>query len=128
MNMAAGDNRVRVFMSYSRNDADFVTWLSSALESRGCVVDFDRSTEDPGNVTLGISAEDAWRPRLKEMITSAVVIIPVFSSNIIQSKPCDDEIAFAQGLNKRIIPVLCQSMDLETLPPRLSALNVKITF
>ena len=34
MNMAAGDSRVRVFPSYSRKDADFVIWLSSALESR----------------------------------------------------------------------------------------------
>lgn len=128
MNAKAEDDRIRVFLSYSRKDLDFVVWLSSALQRHGCLTDFDRSTEDPGNVTAGISAEDAWWTRLEEMITSAEVIVFVVSPDSVKSKVCDEEIAFSQGMGKRIIPVLCRSIDFAKAPPRLSALNVKINF
>jgi hypothetical protein len=41
---------------------------------------------------------------------------------------CDEEIAFAQGLSKRIICVLRRPIDFAKAPPRLSALNIKISF
>src|SRR6266480_1311711 len=127
VNVTAKDSQTRVFLSYSRKDLDFVVWLSLALGRHGCLTDFDRSSEEPSNVTTGISAEDAWWARLEEMITAAEVMIFVVSPDSIRSKVCDEEIAFAQGLGKRIIPVLCRSIDFSTAPPRLSTLNVKIS-
>src|SRR5204862_7726098 len=44
------------------------------------------------------------------------------------SKVCDEEIAYAQGLRKRIIPILRRSIDFAKAPPRLSALMVKLEF
>jgi hypothetical protein len=105
---AVEDSRTRVFLSYSRKDLDFVIWLSSALGRHGCSTDFDRSTDNPSNIATGISAEDAWWTRLEEMITSAEVMIFVVSPDSIQSKVCSEEIAFAQTIGKRIIPVLMQ--------------------
>lgn len=66
--------------------------------------------------------------RLEEIITSAEVIVFVVSPDSARSKVCDEEIAFAQAMGKRIIPVLCRPIDFATAPPRLSALNVKISF
>jgi len=128
VNATEEDDRVRVFLSYSRKDLDFVIWLSSAFETYGCMADFDLSTEDPRNVISGISAEDAWWTRLEEMITSAEVIVFVVSPDSIRSKVCDEEIAFSQGMGKRIIPVQCRSIDFAKAPPRLSTLNIKIAF
>jgi hypothetical protein len=124
----AENDRTRVFLSYAREDLDFLLWLSSALEGKGCLADFDLSVQDPDNVTAGISAEDAWRPRVEEMITSAEVIVFVVSPDSIKSKDCDYEIAFAQRMGKRLIPILCRPINFQQAPPRISALNVKITF
>ncbi|SHF61766.1 toll/interleukin-1 receptor domain-containing protein [Streptoalloteichus hindustanus] len=128
MDTATPDGRTRVFLSYSRKDSDFVHWLAAELTGRGCVADFDQSTADPSNVDTGISAEDAWWARLEEMITLADVVVFVVSPDSARSPICDEEIAFAQNLGKRIIPVLCRPIDFATAPPRLSALNIKISF
>ncbi|WP_189787482.1 toll/interleukin-1 receptor domain-containing protein [Streptomyces capitiformicae] len=128
MDQRAVDTRTRVFVSYSRKDAEFLSWLAQGLRDRGLLVDYDRSTEDPNSVTTGISAEDAWWTRLEEMITAAEVIVFVVSPDSARSRVCDEEIAFAQGLGKRIIPVLWRPIDFDTAPPRLSTLNIKISF
>src|SRR5688572_24998721 len=96
-------DRIRVFLSYSRKDTGFVQWLSSELGQRGCQVDYDLSVEDLDNVHLGISAEDAWWARLEEMITTSQVVVFVVSPDSARSHICDEEIAFAQALRKRII-------------------------
>jgi TIR domain len=125
----SGDRvRTRVFLSYSRRDTDFVVWLSSALNREGFLVDFDLSTEDPAGVSAGISAEDQWWVRLRDLITAADAIVFVVSPDSASSRVCDEEIAYGQALGKRIIPVLCRPVDFATAPPRLSALNVKISF
>lgn len=122
------DAQTRVFVSYSRKDAEFLNWLASGLRDSGCLVDFDQSAEDPSSVATGISAEDAWWTRLEDMITAAEVVVFVVSPDSARSPICDEEIAFAQGLGKRVIPVLWRPIDFAKAPPRLSALNVKISF
>jgi hypothetical protein len=120
--------RTRVFLSYSRKDLAFVQWLSCALGQTGCLADYDLSVDDPDNVDLGISAEDIWWTRLQEMITAAHVVVFVVSPDSAHSPICDEEIALAQALRKRIIPVLCRHVNFAKAPPRLSAINVKLSF
>jgi WD40 repeat protein len=118
--------KLRVFLSYSRRDSEFVARLASALEARGYLPDFDRSTHDKDNVITGISAEDDWWKRLQEMIEAADVMVFVVSPASATSKVCDEEIVYARSLGKRVIPLLRQEIDFATAPPRLAALNVKI--
>lgn len=118
----------RVFLSYSRRDATFIARLSEALSARGYLADFDNSTHDPGNVEAGISAEDEWWTRLQQMITLADVFVFVVSPDSAGSRVCDEEIAHARNMGKRIVPVLCRPIDFAKAPPRLAALNVKISF
>jgi TIR domain len=120
--------RTRVFLSYSRKDLDFVTRLSSDLNARGCVCDFDVADSDSTNVATGISAEDAWWARLQDMITLAQVIVFIVSPDSTRSKVCDEEVAFALGLAKRVIAVTYRTLDFSKLPPRLSSLNMSIHF
>ena len=118
--------KLRVFLSYSRKDSDFIVKLAPALEACGYLADFDLSTHDAANVATGISAEDEWWKRLQEMIQAADVMVFVVSPDSAASKVCDEEIAFARSLGKRVIAVLRREINFATAPPRLAALNVKI--
>lgn len=120
--------KTRVFLSYSRKDAVFTHRLAAALAVRGYEPDFDQSPFDPANIATGISAEDEWWLRLQEMIAAADVMVFIVTPDSAKSKVCDEEIAFARGIGKRIVPILRRSIDFATAPPRLSALNVKPHF
>jgi tetratricopeptide (TPR) repeat protein len=126
-----GDQRSggsRIFLSYSRKDGSFANRLASELLSRGYAPDFDQSPFDPLNIESGISAQDEWWQRLQQMIEAADMMVFVVSPDSAVSKVCDEEIAHARNLGKRIIPVLCRPIDFAEAPPRLAALNVKISF
>ena len=124
------DQRVktRVFLSYSRKDDAFTHRLAGALAALGFEPDFDQSSFDPANIATGVSAEDEWWRRLQEMIAAADVMVFVVSPDSAVSKACDEEIAYARGIGKRIIPILRRTIDFARAPPRLAALNVKIQF
>jgi hypothetical protein len=125
---AAQSVKTSVFLSYSRKDGTFVGRLAEALASRGYAPDYDQSPFDPANIESGISAQDDWWQRLQQMLASADVIVFVVSPDSGASKVCDEEIAYARTLGKRIIPILRRPIDFATAPPRLAALNVKINF
>ena len=125
---ASSDQPVKVFLSYSRRNKPFMETLASALTAHGVLVDFDQAQEDPDNVSTGISASDEWWIRLEEMITSADVFVLLVSPASASSKVCDEELAFARNLGKKIIPLLVEPVDFGQVPPRLSALNVKFDF
>ncbi len=120
--------QTRVFVSYSRQDSRFVSWLADRLKEQGFLVDYDLSTDDRLGIDTGISAEDAWWTRVEEMITAADVVVFVVSPDSARSRVCEEEIAFTQALGKRLIPVLFRPVDYRKVPPRLAALNVKVSF
>ena len=120
--------KTRVFLSYSRMDSGFTDRLAEALAEMGYTPDFDRSGYDPANIDSGISAQDQWWQRLQQMIARADVIVFIVSPDSAGSRVCDEEIAYAQGLGKRIIPILRRPIDFSKAPPRLSAHNVKLDF
>lgn len=118
-----------VFLSYSRRDATFVRRLANALAARGYEPIFDQSeishTDDPD---LGLSAQDEWWAQLKTMIAASDVIVFVVTPDSARSPICDDEIAYAKSLGKRIIAILRRDIKFSDAPERLRALNVQIDF
>jgi hypothetical protein len=118
----------RVFISYSRADQAFAQRLAGSLEAHGFSPDWDQASFDPDSVATGISAEDEWWTRLQEMIASADTMVFIVSPDSARSRICDEEIAYARALGKRVIPVSARPIDFEKAPPRLAALNVKIAF
>jgi hypothetical protein len=62
------------------------------------------------------------------MIAAADVMLIVGSPDLAASKVCAEEIAHARNLGKRIIPILHRQIDFPAAPPRLKALNFKISF
>ncbi len=102
--------------------------IANSLRLRGYDPDFDRSTHDNHNVDSGISAEDEWWIRLQEMIAACDIMIFLVSPASVKSDVCDEEIAYARGIGKRIIAVKASDIDFRKAPPRLAAMNVKIDF
>ncbi len=125
---AASPRKARVFISYSRRDADFTRRLAQALALRGYLADFDQAATDPTNIETGISADDEWWRRLQEMIATAETMVFVVSPESASSHVCDEEIAYARALGKRVIPLMRHPIDFQKAPPRLAALNVKLSF
>lgn len=111
----AQDNRAtRAFISYSRRDAEFVGVLSASLSARGYDVLLDK--ED-------ISAGEAWRERLEQLILQADVVIFVLSPASVASEVCDWETRRATELGKRLIPIAWRPIGEVAPPPQLSRLN-----
>lgn len=124
----ASDIKSRVFLSYSRADKDFTRRLAGALVARGFLADFDQSDYDPASIETGIAADEEWWRRLQDLIAAADAMVFVVSPESARSKVCNEEIVYARSLGKRVVPVLLRSIDFATAPPRLAALNMKISF
>lgn len=124
----SAQERLKIFLSYSRRDAAFMRRLADALFARGYQPDFDQASYDPDNIDTGISVEDEWWQRLQAIIAASDLMVFIVSPASAGSKVCDEEIAYARALGKRIIPILCHPIDFAKAPPRLSALNIKLDF
>src|SRR6516225_7070121 len=112
----SSDNRgkLRVFISYSREDLNFADQLDAALSTYGfeCLVD-----------RHGISGGEDWKQRLGDLISEADTVVFVLSPSSARSEICDWEVEEAARLNKRILPVNWRPLEGVSSPPRLRELN-----
>lgn len=122
------EDKLRVFLSYSRQNEAVMRQIADDLLSRGFAPDFDQATYDPDQISGGISAEDEWWVRIQEMIAASDVMLFLVSPGSSASAVCDEEIAYARALGKRIIAASVEPIDFAKAPPRLAALNVQIDF
>ena len=108
------EGKLRVFISYSREDLNFADQLDAALNLCGFECLIDRH---------GISGGEDWKRRLGNLISEADTIVFVLSPSSARSEICDWEVEEAARLNKRILPVNCRPLEGVTPPPRLRELN-----
>src|SRR5215813_14606666 len=85
--------KLRVFISYSRDDLDFADQLAAALDSSGFECFIDRE---------GISGGEDWKRRLGNLISEADTVVFVLSPDSARSETCNWEVEEAARLNKRI--------------------------
>jgi TPR repeat protein len=112
---ASSDNgKLRVFISYSRDDLKFADQLDAALSTYGFECLIDRH---------GISGGEDWKRRLGNLISEADTVVFVLSPSSARSEICDWEVEEAARLNKRILPVNCRPLEGLSPPPRLRELN-----
>jgi len=109
-----GEAKTRVFLSYSRTDVAFASWLRAELEQHGVEVFRDIDDTLPG---------EEWWARLKELIGKADTIVFVLSPNSVASKVCADEVAHARSLSKRIFPVVIADVNWEAVPEGLAKIH-----
>jgi hypothetical protein len=91
---------VRTFLSYSRQNAAFVTQLAETLEGRGIDVWVD--TDD-------IRGSEPWRRSIVDAITAADAVVLVVSPASMSSKNVEREITVASEVHRRIVPVVLEA-------------------
>jgi len=106
--------KLRVFISYSRDDLDFADQLDDALNAYGFKCLIDRH---------GISGGEDWKRRLGNLITEADTVVFLLSPSSACSETCDWEVEEAARLNKRILPIVCRPLESVKPPLRLQKLD-----
>src|SRR5262249_44123991 len=95
------DGKLRVFISYSREDLDFADQLDIALRLLGFETSLDRHA---------ISGGEEWRQRLGNLIREADTVVFVLSPSSARSDVCGWEVEESCRLQKRISPRLCRGL------------------
>src|SRR5689334_13700673 len=100
------------FISYAREDGDFVRDLHGALAERDhqCWVDWG-----------GLHPTAKWMDELKDAIDGARAFIFVISPDSSTSDVCRQELEHAESVKKRVIPILRRDVEPSTLPEALSS-------
>lgn len=105
---------LRVFVSYSRDDADFADQLVPALGVSG----FNTSID-----THAIVGGEDWQKRLHDLILASDTVVFVLSPSSAKSDKCAWEVNEARRQGKRLIPVVCREVDDNVVPANLKQLN-----
>lgn len=106
--------KLNVFISYSRQDMAFVDRLQQALAAHDIEAFVDRAHIEKG---------EEWWARIKQLVTEADTIVFVLSPGSVDSKICHDEVAFAEKLNKRFVPIVARDLEGRSVPAALARLN-----
>ena len=92
---APAQAKLRVFVSYSRDDLAFADQLVEALDAYGFEPLIDRQ---------GISGSEDWKKRLSELIAQSDTVAFVLSPRSAASPICQWEVGEVDRLGKRVIP------------------------
>lgn len=107
---------MKIFMSYAREDVEFVDRLSGALVRRGFEVLIDRKD---------IDALDDWRARLNSLLVKADAVVFVLSPDWLASSMCAWELERSIRRGKRLAPVLAREPS-AVVPDALSKLQYAV--
>ena len=102
------------FLSYSRQDGDFVRRLAGALNERGKDVWVDVD---------GIRDTERFPEALRRAIESSDAFVFVISPDSVSSEFCEQEVSHAAGLNKRIVPLALRQVPDTELPEEIRFRN-----
>lgn len=106
--------KIRAFISYSRADSDFAKRVLHVLADRGIDAYLDKRDIAP--------AED-WRQRLANLIAASEVVVFILTPSSAGSEVCAWEVAEAERLGKRIVPLLHKEPGKVRPPEGLARLN-----
>ncbi|MCJ7568725.1 MAG: TIR domain-containing protein [Anaerolineales bacterium] len=102
------------FISYSRKDIAFARLLHQALKENDLETWIDWQDIPP-------SAD--WLAEVYEAIEQTDTFIFIISPTSVSSEICSMEIAHAAKHNKRLIPIVINDIDTQSVPSQLVALN-----
>src|SRR5262245_18204322 len=107
------DRGPRPFISYAREDQDFVRKLHDKLleQGRNAWVDWD------------IFPTAEWMREIRSAIDAAPAVIFVISPDSITSSVCREELDHALAQQKRLIPVVSREVDADKVDEPLRKLN-----
>ncbi len=102
-----------IFVSYNREDIDYVTKLVEDLEAAGLTVWYDREMR-PG---------DFWPDEIESNILSAQAVLVVLSQQSIQSRHVRGEVEFSERNEKLIVPLVIGNLKEREVPTWILARN-----
>ncbi len=97
----------KIFISYSRNDTEYVSSLVQALRQLGFDVWFDK------NIMTG----NDWDDTIEEEISNADTVILILSKTSVASENVKDEMSYALSLGKSVNPIKIEECN---VPMRLA--------
>src|SRR5438128_8503338 len=99
-----------IFISYAREDRDFVHRLDESLKSRGreAWVDWE-----------GIRPTEEFMQAIHAAIEAADVFVFVLTPDSVASVICGRELAHAAAHNKRMVPIVAREVDAAAVPEPL---------
>lgn len=107
------DDSILVFVSYAREDADFVSRLERALPP-GVRILFDRQE---------IADFEPWWKRIVDLVVKAHTVLFVISPDWLQSETCQNELKISLDNNKRLAPVIYRDVPSDRVPEALRQIN-----
>jgi WD40 repeat protein len=110
----ASEPRLTAFVSYAREDVEFVDRLERRLQARSIKCLIDRSH---------IEKLEDWWERIRALIGEADAVIFVLSSDALDSDWPRREVEYAASLNKRLAPVAVADVPARRVPEALARLN-----
>jgi WD40 repeat protein len=105
---------VDAFVSYSRRDSEFADRLSAALDARRkqAWLDVER-----------IADAEVFPEAIRRAIESAEAFLFVITPDAVTSSFCEQEVAYAAALGKRIVPVLLRPTPDDLIPNEIRERN-----
>jgi len=106
---ADGPESRTCFISYARQDRDFVARLVAALKERGVEPWFD------GRIEGGTM----WSGEIRREIDRRDAFVSILSPDFARSVECRNELSRAVDVNKVIVPVVARAVEADDLPDEL---------
>src|SRR5215211_7534113 len=100
-----------IFISYSREDAEFALKLAKDLRSSGIKLWLDQLDIPPG---------ERWDRAVEEALKACPCLLVILSPAAVVSHNVMDEVSFGLGENKKILPVRYRDCE---IPFRLKRLQ-----
>lgn len=110
----ANNLMTQVFVSYAEQDQDFMNKISRILMRKGFTVWTNKNDIKTGK---------DFQQEINRGIEGADNIVWLISPNSLQSWYCKQEIDYAVANHKRIIPLLIEPTELNSIPPHLRSLH-----
>jgi len=108
------EDKLRVFISYSRKDSTFADLVVAALEARGLSPTID---------TRDLPTLEDWRRELLGFIRTADAVVFIVSPNSISSPVCAWEVEQVTALNKRLAPIVLERVADDGIPEGIAKIN-----
>src|SRR4051794_20869920 len=112
MNDGSGAGGDTYFLSYSRNDQEFALRLAADLRAQGIQLWVDQ---------LDIRPSEHWDRAIERAVSSCRGLIVILSPRSVASDNVADEISYAIGAGKPVMPIMIEWCD---LPLRITRMHV----
>ena len=103
-----------IFISYSEEDEEITQKIANTLKRESFTI-WTNKTD--------IKAGAKFQEQINKGIEEADNLIYLISANSLRSRYCQQEIEYALANNKRIVPLLVEKIQIETIPPEILALQ-----